>query len=69
MSHYAKTLLPETQKRYNDKFKYLRFTNVEEEDPYLLDVSSKTSKFGASLLWTDDNTKWIVLSSVLIVFI
>ena len=48
MSHYAKTLSPETQKRYYDKLKCLGFTNVEENDSYLPDISTKSGKTGAS---------------------
>ena len=48
----------QAKKRYYDKLKCLGSTSVEEEDPYLPDISSKASKSDSSLLWPDDNTKW-----------
>ena len=59
---YAKTLPPETQNRYHDKLRDLGFTDLEKDDPYLPDITSKSSKKSAASpvppLWSEDNTKW-----------
>lgn len=41
MSNYAKTLPPETQKRYYDKLRDLGLTNIEKDDPFLSDTKNR----------------------------
>ena len=62
MGNYAKTLPPETQKRYRNKLINIGFTNLENDDPFLPDITLKSSKKSAASpeppLWSADNTKW-----------